>query len=182
MAKTSIKQHRACNCLIHVSVVSKSVGLITFHIDELFPTGDPIEVSAAYDVLISNSPKAFTASHQVRTAPVLMASSKSFLGHAEPSAGIVGLLHASFMLHHHQSPPIAHLRQLNPYVQSVFEAASNAGAATAAARGGLWAIPKQPAGLPSVVAHGPHEQQTVLAIGTSAFAFQVGQLLCCLAP
>jgi acyl transferase domain-containing protein len=101
--------------------------------------------------------------------PLALASSKSFLGHSEPAAGVVGMLHAAHMLGHAMLPPIAHLVQLNPYV-----------AAAVAATWGHWSMPRQAAGLVGLAgADGVSpEQQALRSIGTSAFAFQGKPLHC----
>lgn len=121
------------------------------------PTGDPIEVGAAAEVLLP------PGSSSSKPAALVLASSKSFLGHAEPAAGVVGMLHAAHMLSHGMVPPIAHLQQLNPYVQAAATVAS-----------GMWSMPRQAAGLLHAAAASTvsAEQQALGTIGTSAFAFQ----------
>lgn len=69
--------------------------------------GDGIEVNAALSVLCS--------SNQARH-PLLLTSSKTWVGHAEPAAGINGVLHAAGMLTHHAQPPLLHLRTLSPHI------------------------------------------------------------------
>jgi acyl transferase domain-containing protein len=95
--------------------------------------------------------------------PLALASSKSFLGHSEPAAGIVGMLHATQMLGHAMLPPIAHLVQLNPYVEAAVAVTKR-----------QWSMPRQTAGLVAVAASAAMspEQQALRNIGTSAFAFQ----------
>lgn len=66
------------------------------------PLGDPIEVGAIAASLM----------HQVdrgRTALALMAA-KSWVGHAEPAAGMVGLAHAAAAFQQTTVLPILHLR------------------------------------------------------------------------
>jgi acyl transferase domain-containing protein len=114
--------------------------------------GDPIEVGAIAEVFLSSSiPQARLLS---------LSSSKSWYGHAEPGAGMVGVAHA--LLAHQQQAvlPIMHLRSLNPMVASMLEAAG-----THAATRGL-KMPRQ-AGPSSVGA------SVMPRTGISAFAFQV---------
>ena len=74
------------------------------------PLGDPIEVGAAAAVLVEG--------HVAQRAqqPLALMASKSWLGHAEPAAGMVGLAHAAAALGHAALLGISHLRELNPYV------------------------------------------------------------------
>jgi acyl transferase domain-containing protein len=131
----------------------------------LHAAGDPIEVGAAAEVLVPS-----LTMPGLDRLPLALASSKSFLGHSEPAAGIVGMLHAAHMLRQAALPPIAHLVQLNPYVE----------AAVAGSRG-HWSMPRQSAGLVGLAAAaGMSQQQAQRSVGTSAFAFQ-GKPLCCLA-
>lgn len=120
--------------------------------------GDPIEIGAAAEVLVPSL--TMPGLHRL---PLALASSKSFLGHSEPAAGVVGMLHAAHMLGHAALPPIAHLVQLNPYVE-----------AAVAVTSGHWSMPRQSAGLVGLAAADgtSPEQQALRNIGTSAFAFQ----------
>ncbi|MCP4466157.1 MAG: hypothetical protein GY813_05330, partial [Halieaceae bacterium] len=72
------------------------------------PLGDPIEVGAAGAVLWTD-----------RRAPLVWAAAKSAVGHAEPGAGLVGLLNAATMLSHRVGKQIMHLRSINPHVEGV---------------------------------------------------------------
>lgn len=90
-------------------------------------------------------------------APVLLTSSKSWLGHAEPAAGIVGLLHAEYILGQRAGPPLASLRTLHPYVQRIMDGNSTSS----------WALPRQSCSFPCKTA-----DLCAIAVGTSAFAFQ----------
>jgi acyl transferase domain-containing protein len=107
--------------------------------------GDPIEVGALAAALGGAGSR-----------PLLLASSKSWLGHAEPAAGVVGVLQAVQQLGSRQAAPICHLRALNPLVASALDSA----------RG--WSLPRQPAGVAAA------EAVAVARCGVSAFAFQVG--------
>jgi hypothetical protein len=112
------------------------------------PLGDPIEVGAAAAALGSG-----------RAQPLTLSSSKSWLGHAEPAAGVVGLLHAATALHQRAALPIGHLRALNPHVAHSLEEHHQRFAAA-------WHLPRQQGGMPLL---GPSE---AALLGTSAFAFQ----------
>jgi acyl transferase domain-containing protein len=102
--------------------------------------GDPIEIGAAAAVLADEG----------RAAPLTLMASKSWLGHAEPGAGMAGLTHAQVALSQGLQLPVLHLGNLNPYC-----------VATMGKRPADWAAPRQSGALGA-----PR------AIGTSAFAFQ----------
>ena len=80
------------------------------------PLGDPIEVGAINAVLMEGAGK-------YRTESITLMASKSWLGHAEPAAGMVGLAHAASALGHGAALGISHLRELNPYVVSSLKVA-----------------------------------------------------------
>jgi hypothetical protein len=125
--------------------------------------GDPIEVGALAAVFGSSNKRgrrahSTEAEAAIRAAPLALLSSKSALGHAEPAAGVVGLLHAQLALLHGAALPITHLRALNPLVSE------------AAASGGRWCLPRDACGQPMPRAGGSAEGSV---IGTSAFAYQV---------
>lgn len=80
------------------------------------PLGDPIEVGAINAVLMEGSGKR-------RVQSISLMASKSWLGHAEPAAGMVGLTHAASALGHGAVLGISHLRELNPYVISSLKVA-----------------------------------------------------------
>ena len=109
--------------------------------------GDPIEVGAAMAVYASGT---------ARSIPLAMAASKSWVGHAEPAAGLVGLLFACRAATLHQALSLMHLRTVNSYVASTLEQ-STAGTA---------ALPKHAGPLPLATT-----TMEVLC-GVSAFAFQ----------
>jgi acyl transferase domain-containing protein len=123
--------------------------------------GDPIEVGALAAVFSSSGGRAASAGAQ---APLLLGASKSWLGHAEPAAGVVGVAHAAREMAGRLAPPIAHLRALNPYVSRFLEPAAPGGAPHAA-RG--FGIGRQQGGAAA-------PEAAALARGVSAFAFQVG--------
>ena len=102
--------------------------------------GDPIEIGAAIAVLPG-------------TKNVLrLAAAKSRVGHAEPVAGLVGLIHAADMMHHSTVHAISHLTRLNPIVATLLESKHE-----------LHAVPARQ--------DGPAAARGVVT-GASAFAFQ----------
>ena len=76
------------------------------------PLGDPIEVrSMAAAVLAARDP----------SAPLSVGSLKANCGHAEPAAGLAGLLRLAMGLIERRAPPNAQLRRINPHVGSAVE-------------------------------------------------------------
>lgn len=67
------------------------------------PLGDPIEAAALREALAAPA-----------TAPCLVGSVKSNLGHLDVAAGIVGLVKAILVLEHGVVPPSLHATELNP--------------------------------------------------------------------
>ncbi|KAI8473974.1 MAG: thiolase-like protein [Monoraphidium minutum] len=119
------------------------------------PLGDPIEVGALAAVFGGASRSGSAP------APLVLSASKSWLGHAEPAAGMVGLLQAARQVSGAEAPPIGHLRTLNPLVASAL--------GDRGARGGrVWTLPRQAGGA------GSPEAVALARVGVSAFAFQVG--------
>jgi len=110
--------------------------------------GDPIEIGAASAVLVEG---------QSRTPPLAVMASKSWLGHSESGAGMVGVAHAMLSLHHSAALGISHLRQVNPYVSSAL------GGRGKRKPGALveWYIPRGTAAMPMSS-----------RCGVSSFAFQ----------
>lgn len=129
--------------------------------------GDPIEIGAAAAVLSEQN--GLQASG--RLPPLVAAASKSWLGHAEPAAGVVGLLHASHTLQHGLLAPIALLRQVNDYVSHSLAQVRSGSSTAAEAR--IWSMPRQSCGLATSHQFLPGQQPVLGALGTSAFAFQV---------
>ena len=74
------------------------------------PLGDPIEVGAATAVLGSRGEDA---------GAVSLSASKTYIGHTEPAAGLVGVLAATAALAHAHAPAMLHLRAMNPHVRLV---------------------------------------------------------------
>jgi len=101
--------------------------------------GDPIEVGAIGEVI----------GNKAGFMPVVLTAAKSWSGHSEAAAGIVGLSHAQCIANSLLSLPVLHLRGLNPYIYH---------------SKGQWSAPRQLA--PRL----DHERRSL--IGISAFAFQ----------
>lgn len=114
------------------------------------PLGDPIEVGALAAVFITPS-----APHL--TAPLVLTASKSWMGHSEPAAGFVGMMHAQLGCAQRALLAQLHLRNLNPSV----------GEAIRGGRGRGSFLPRQ---LGSTAGVGG---DVSLRAGVSAFAFQV---------
>jgi len=113
--------------------------------------GDPIEVGAAMTVYSSISGSSL---------PLTLTASKSWVGHAEPGAGLAGLLLAKHTATQATVIPLLHLRAVNPYVANTLEENNkNFG------REAL--LPKQFG--PQIGGNGSDEKRIV---GVSAFAFQ----------
>lgn len=85
---------------------------------------------------------------QSRT-PLLLTSSKSWMGHAEPAAGINGLLHAACTMAHLVQLPLLHLHTLSPHVTQAMH------------RHALTSAPRQPGPLATPAHH----------VGVSSFGF-----------
>jgi hypothetical protein len=91
-----------------------------------------------------------------REQPLTLFTSTSWIGHAEPAAGVLGLLHAASAVTQHASLPLLHLRTVNPFVASALVGAP-----------GAWSLPRQQGPRPL----GRPAEQAALS-GVSSFAFQ----------
>lgn len=94
-----------------------------------------------------------------RSGPLQLTAAKSFMGHAEPAAGVVGLTELALVLGQRGLNPILHLVSINPYVASALNSAAQHGPAFRAS------APRQPAGSACAGAG-------ALLGGVSSFAFQ----------
>jgi len=109
--------------------------------------------------------------------PLVLAASKSWLGHSEPAAGMVGMLHAACAISRALAPPNAHLIHVNIYVEAVLRSCPGGQVQ------GSWSLPRQHGGLPAAGSAGAGRTS-----GTSAFAFQVTPAAvvaapsCCIQP
>ena len=81
------------------------------------PLGDPIEVRAATALLVEGC-----VQHRTQQPLALMAS-KSWVGHSEPAAGMVGVVHATLALAGSTVLGISHLRDVNPYAANSMKVA-----------------------------------------------------------
>lgn len=111
--------------------------------------GDPIEVGAAATVLLNPG--------LCRSSALHLTAAKSLIGHAEPAAGIVGIIKLASILEHTATDPLLHLGTVNAYVASTLRAAAQHGAAYCAS------APRQRTNGGS---------RTALVGGISSFAFQ----------
>ena len=82
--------------------------------------GDPIEVGAAAAVLVEGH------NRSRKEQPLALMASKSWVGHAEPAAGMVGVAHATLALGGSLIPGISHLREINSYVINSMRVAGGA--------------------------------------------------------
>jgi acyl transferase domain-containing protein len=71
--------------------------------------GDPIEVGALAAAVVERRPS-------TGMTPMALLAAKSWSGHAEPGAGMVGVVHAQAALGQAALLPILHLQDINPYV------------------------------------------------------------------
>ncbi|MEU6831238.1 SDR family NAD(P)-dependent oxidoreductase [Nocardia beijingensis] len=69
------------------------------------PLGDPIEATALAEVYGAG-----------RTAPLLIGSVKTNIGHTEAAAGVAGVIKAVLMLQHRRIPPSLHFHTPNPLI------------------------------------------------------------------
>jgi len=74
--------------------------------------GDPIEISALSNIMKEG---------RDIDSPLVMGAVKANIGHAEPAAGIAGLIKAIMVLQHEQAPPNPELRSINPKIQMAVE-------------------------------------------------------------
>jgi 3-oxoacyl-(acyl-carrier-protein) synthase len=71
-----------------------------------------------------------------RRQPLTLLASKSWVGHSEPGAGVVGVMHAHVALSRRAALPVTHLRAVNPYVASSMDMSGAAGGLA----GGGWRV------------------------------------------
>jgi len=94
-------------------VVIQEVGYLQLH-GTGTPLGDPVEVGAAVAVLRAPAGKSAIRSQHTdgHRRALMLAACKSGLGHTEPAAGAVGLLHAVAALQQMHQQPLLQLREV----------------------------------------------------------------------
>ncbi len=98
------------------------------------------------------------AADNTHSNPLSLLAAKSWCGHSEPAAGVLGLAHAHLALSQQAVLPVLHLRRLNPHIESSFNSqASDVRKMVAARQTGPMAA---------------SQAGSQLYCGTSAFAFQ----------
>ena len=106
--------------LLVAALADSSQDPSALHVNEAHGTGtvlgDPIEAgSLAGAILLASRPA---------DRPLLLGGTKASLGHAEPAAGITGLLALSCQLSTREAVPNAQLREMNVHVQSALGSAA----------------------------------------------------------
>jgi acyl transferase domain-containing protein/NADPH:quinone reductase-like Zn-dependent oxidoreductase/acyl carrier protein len=100
--------------LLHAALASASTSALSFVAAEAHGTGtalgDPIEAGSLEGAVLSDRPASY--------APVGIGGVKANIGHAEPAAGLTGLVRLTVGLARGGTPPNAQLRVVNPYVRS----------------------------------------------------------------
>jgi hypothetical protein len=129
----------------------------------LYTAGDPIEVGAAAAVYGRSKAQAGSS------LPIAMITSKVTLGHAEPAAGVVGVLHTLRAIQQAALPPLIHLRSLNPFVSG---ALALPGSSSNSSSGGSFHLPRQLAPRIAAAAAAGVSNSLGLTSGVSSFAFQ----------
>jgi acyl transferase domain-containing protein/NADPH:quinone reductase-like Zn-dependent oxidoreductase/acyl carrier protein len=117
--------------------------------------GDPIEIGAAAAALMDG--RGSTTS--INASSLVLMAAKSWTGHAEAGAGVVGLIHAQASLGQSAALPLLHLGGLNPYVIGAMGSKQNS----------LWSAPRQRG---PIVSGGNGGRGIGAVTGVSAFAFQ----------
>ncbi|MEK8016255.1 MAG: SDR family NAD(P)-dependent oxidoreductase [Candidatus Parabeggiatoa sp.] len=90
--------------LANAGVLAKEISYVEAH-GTGTPLGDPIELNALKDVLMSD-----------RSQALCVGSVKTNIGHLEAAAGIAGLIKVVLALQHQEIPPHLHLKTLNPHL------------------------------------------------------------------
>lgn len=150
--------------LVSAALQSAGIGADALRAVQLHGTGtalgDPIEVGALLDGLAGALGKAVHldsggAVVPAAFGPLTLTAAKSAFGHGETTAGMVGIAQALQTLNARITPPILHLRTVNPYVTTQLDGFRKAHGLT---------VPRQAGGL------GSYAERA--ATGISAFAFQ----------
>ena len=114
------------------------------------PLGDPIEVGAASAILVDGI-------NECSRRPLSLMASKSWMGHAESGAGMVGVTHAALASSSFITLGISHLREINPYIVCTLSSS------------GSWCLPRETSCFPSTSGS---ESPVSNICGVSSFAFQ----------
>ena len=114
------------------------------------PLGDPIELGAAAAVMVDGGP--------TPSSPLALLAAKSWCGHSEPAAGVLGLAQAHLAVSQQAVLPVLHLRTLNPHIESTFSTHGSDRRKLIAAR--------------QLAPMAGAKVEAALLCGTSAFAFQ----------
>ena len=75
------------------------------------PVGDPQEAFGVAEVFCSNG----------RATPLLIGSTKSNMGHAEPASGLASLAKVLIAIHDRAIPANLHFNQPNPYIPGLLD-------------------------------------------------------------
>ena len=140
------------------------------------PLGDPIEVGAALEALLS--PRGAEPPHgtpppqqgTILPSSLRLLGSKSTVGHAEPAAGLTALIYAVHQACGRMALPLEHLRTLNPHVAGALKSQQQQQSDTVGRR---VVAPRQFE--PMMASPNDHRSaaNVDICIGVSAFAFQV---------
>merc|ERR1712078_650161 len=101
------------SALQRASLTSSSVAILNMH-GTGTPLGDPIEIGAAHAVLMQSR-----TADMAEVSPLSVQAGKTYVGHTEPAAGVVGLIHAIHGTCHRLTSPVLHLRHVNPHLTRI---------------------------------------------------------------
>ena len=121
--------------------------------------GDPIEVGAASDAVCAGKVR------DGRPVSVTLQACKSLAGHTEAAAGTAALMYAFDLVAHQAPVGVQHLNRLNPYVESLLEAAGG-DTALNFPRPAIARVQREESGLMTA------EPFSETLVGSSSFAFQ----------
>lgn len=111
------QQRVISSALQRATLTSFSVAILNMH-GTGTPLGDPIEIGAAHAVLM-HSRTTSGSSDTEHVAPLSVQAGKTYVGHTEPAAGVVGLIHAIHGTCHRRTSPVLHLRHVNPHLTRI---------------------------------------------------------------
>ena len=140
-------EHQVPNalCLIHDLPISLSGCVVLTGT----PLGDPIELGAAAAVMADGA---------IPSSPLALLAAKSWCGHSEPAAGVLGLAHARLAISQQLVLPVLHLRTLNPHIEDTLSTHGSDRRKLIATR--------------QLAPMAGPKAEAALMCGTSAFAFQ----------